>query len=402
MHLAYLHYLYGDDTAHHHVRQFSTAAQDLGHRVDVHAMNLASPASSGEGAEGPPPPFSAQLRGALKRRLAKYLHEPKELYWNLRYLRRERKLLSTDPPDVLLVRDHLITSSCVRVAEHLGRPLVMEMNAPAAESGLYLDEYFHLPWVAEALEGYKLRHAHGITVVSGALGEFLAERHGLDPEKITVVPNGADLARFHLAVTPAEDLPAALGPGPVVGFVGSFETWHGSDLLATMARNVGTARPETSFLFVGDGPEAPHLRSATAPLGDRIHFTGRVAHDRVPPLIAAFDIGVVAAAGFYMCPLKLIEWMAMGRAVVAPRQGPLEELIDDGVEGLLFEPRDPEALTNAVLRLVDDQELRRSLGTAAAARAHSSLSWTDNARRVLAACEGAQARYETPSKGTRS
>lgn len=390
MFLAYLHYLYGGDTALHHARQFTEAARGLGHRVDLHAMNLA-PDDSGSGDSVPG--FGSRLRQLLKKRFSYLLHEPKELLWNIPYVRKETNLLRSDLPDVLLVRDHHITSSCVVVARRLGLPLVFEVNAPAAEAGLFMDQYLHIPRLSEALEGWKLRSADGITVVSDALRCFLVDAHGLDPSKVQVVPNGADVERFHPEVEPDADLPEVFRRGPVIGFVGSFEKWHGTDLLAAMARKVGEERPDTCFLFVGDGPEASSLRAATASLGSRVVFTGRVEHRRVASLVAAFDVGVVARAAFYMCPLKALEWMAAGRAVVAPRQGPLEELIDDGVHGLLFDPGSAEALSTSVLRLIDAPELRQRLGTAAAERTHGSLSWSDNARRVVAVCEAARQRW---------
>lgn len=388
MHIAYLHYLYGDASALNHVRQFAEAARQLGHRVDVHAMNLGPSVDDGDG--GPPAPSSVgqRLRGVLKRHLGYFLHEPKELVWNLTYMRRETELLRREPPDVLLVRDHTLTASAPTVARRLGLPLVIEVNAPAAEAGLYLDDYLHLPWISEWLEGHKLRRADAVTVVSGALRDFLVKQHGLSPDTFDVVPNGADLERFHPELPSDPDLPDNLrGDAPVVGFVGSFEKWHGTDLLAAMVCRVGEARDDVHFLLVGDGPERVDVERATAGLGDRVHFTGKVPHSRVPGLVAAFDVGVVAEAGFYMSPLKLFEWMAAGRAAVAPCYGPLEEVIDDGVHGLLFPPRDIDTLCGAVLRLLDDGALRQRLGRAAAERAHGSLSWQDNARRVLAACE---------------
>ena len=395
MHIAYLHYLWGEVSALNHVRQFAAAARQLGHRVDVHAMNLAPPHDPVT--DGGPPPWSRRLREALKRRLARYLHEPKEVLWNPLYVRRETALLVDDPPDLLLVRDHTLTASCPTVARRLAVPLVIEVNAPAAESGLYLDEYFHLPWVSEALERWKLRRADAVTVVSGALRDFLVEQHSLPPDKFAVVPNGADLERFHPDLEPDPELPPAFrGDAPVVGFVGSFEKWHGTDLLAAMCRTVGEARPEARFLLVGDGPERVAVEEALRPFGDRVLFTGMVPHDRVAPLVAAFDVGVVAEAGFYMSPLKMFEWMAAGCAVVAPSHGPIAEVIDDGVHGLLFPPRDSGALATTVERLLDDPDLRRRLGRAACEKARASLSWVDNARRVLEACEQARRRFRPP------
>lgn len=394
MHIAYLHYLYGQDSALNHVRQFSAAARRLGHRLDVVAMNLAPPERRPHGAASRP---WLRIRAAIKRRLSRYLHEVKELAWNPRYVAREIRLLrALGCPDVLLVRDDALTASCVPVARRLDLPLVLEVNAPAAEAGLYLDQYWHLPGVAGWLERWKLRRADGVTVVSGALRDYLVERHDLSAAKVTVVPNGADLERFRPDVAADPQLPAAFlerGGGPVVGFVGSFQAWHGSELLAEMIAAVAAARPGVRFLLVGGGPGLAALRARTAALGARVHSTGPVPHARVPGLVAALDVAVVPQAGFYMSPLKVIEWMAAGRAVAAPRLGPLEELIDDGEHGLLFPPGDRAALIRAVLTLIDDPDLRARLGAAAAARARADLSWSDNARRVLAACEAAIARH---------
>jgi glycosyltransferase involved in cell wall biosynthesis len=496
MRIAYLHYLYGDDTALHHVRQFAAAAGALGHQIEVHAMNLAPQplpavrdggwarevdgdddtdgraheaaaalmgldvclaggpaaqlhaslgAAAAASAQSPTAAAAVRLPAAQRRRatsfvararrlaqqrLGRYLHEPKELAWNVRYVRHELARLAAGPrPDVLLVRDEALTASTVVVAARLGLPLVYEINAPASELALYFDEYLHLPRVPDWLEGLRLRRADAVTTVSTALREYLVERHrlrGAAAEKITVVPNGADLAAFRpqtepsararrllritagpesggaraaaapslddtrpfVAVAPAAAAPAA--PGPVVGFVGSFQKFHGVELLIDMALEVAALRRDVRFLLVGDGPGFAKVRSRLAPLGERAVLTGTVEHAEVPGLVAAFDVGVLPETSFYACPLKVIEWMAAGKAVVAPRYGPLTEMIADGEEGLLFPPRDLGALVAAVLRLVDRPALRRKLGDAAAARAAASLSWTDNARRVIGVLEQAR------------
>ncbi len=146
------------------------------------------------------------------------------------------------------------------------------------------------------------------------------------------------------------------------------------------------------FLLVGDGPGAMAARCRLSPLGARVMATGAMPHAEVPGLVAAFDIGVLPETSFYACPLKVIEWMAAGKAVVAPRRGPLGEMLADGEEGLLFPPRDVDAMVAAVLRLVDRPALRLRLAAAAAARASASLSWTDNARRVVAVLDQARNR----------
>ena len=118
-------------------------------------------------------------------------------------------------------------------------------------------------------------------------------------------------------------------------------------------------------------------------------------HERVPGLVASLDIGILAEAADYQCPLKVIEWMAAGITVVAPDHGPLRELIEHDVHGVLFKAGDTEALARAVIELVDDPERRRRLGAEAAKRAHASMSWQDNARKVVDACRAAADRLRS-------
>ncbi len=388
MHVAYLHYLYGRDTALHHVRQFSEAACGLGHRVDVHAMNLAPPPSS---AGGKNLSSAGRIRDALKQRFGRYLHDPKELLWNVRYLSRETAILRTEPPDILLVRHHDLCISCVPVARRLGIPLVLEVNAPAEEGRRYDTETLHLATLQEWTSRWKMRRADTIVVVSSFLKNYLTERYGIRSERIFVAPNGADLQRFTPTVDPDPEFPRR-ARHPRIGFVGSFQKFHGLDLLAGMVRGVAAARPAARFLFVGDGPGAEALRLEVGQ-GDRVDFTGNVPHERVPALLASLDIAVVAEAAPHQCPLKLIEFMAAGKAIVAPRHEPIAELLVDGTHGTLFQPRNLEALVAKIVDLIDQPELRNRLGQAAAERAHTTLSWQDNARKVMVACDTARQRH---------
>jgi glycosyltransferase involved in cell wall biosynthesis len=267
---------------------------------------------------------------------------------------------------------------------------VLEINAPSDESRLYKNEYAHIPWLPERLERFKLRHADGIVTISTALKKHLVAHLGADESRVVVAPNGADTDIFHPEVSPDREALAKLGDGPVVGFVGSFQKWHGSELLARMIADVSAACPDARFLMVGDGPERERMQKACERIvAGRVLFTGRVDHARVPGLVACMSIAVVADTGFYMSPLKVIEWMAAGKAVVAPAYGPLAEIIDDGVEGLLFPPGDIDALVGCVRRLLDDSALGSRLGHAAANRVRRSLTWRHNAERVIAACRAA-------------
>lgn len=385
MRVAYLHYLSGGDGALTHVREFSRAARTLGTDLTVHAVCGGGAVAAGD--EAAPP------GGRWPRWLARRLHEPKALAMNLRHLRTEARVVRDARPDVLLVRASLLVWSFVVTARRARIPLVVEVNAPVLESRVYKSQYAHLPVLPAAIERWTLGAADGVVAVSTSLALHLVERCGVRPDAVTVVANGADVERFRPDVLPA-DLPwgAAGAAGPTVGFIGSFQEFHGVERLARMMLRVAALRPATRFLLVGDGDGAETVLRLVRPLGARVHFTGRVPHEQVPGLVTAFDVGVLPDTAFYCSPLKVVEWMAAGRAVVAPDHPSLRDVIADGRDGVLVPPRDEERLVEAVIALVDDPRRRAALGAAARRRAVDELTWRENARRVLTVCSTAVAR----------
>jgi glycosyltransferase involved in cell wall biosynthesis len=385
VHLAYFHYQTRRDTALNHVFQFTDAARTLGHRVDVNAMNL-----GGDGT-GDAPGFRARARRALKSRFSRFLHEPKEIAANAGYVVAELRALRGRRPEVMLVRNHYLTASCVATARISRLPLVLEVNAPPEEASLYRDQYWHVPWLPRRLERTKLHASRMVVCVSDALKQHLVRNYGIDPDRAVVAPNGADTDAFRPDVPSDPEAVARLRPGVVVGFVGSFQKWHGTDLLRALLATAG-ADASVRFLLVGDGPELAALRrSCGGLLESRAMLTGAVPHERVPSLVATMDVAVIPDAGFYMSPLKLFEYMAAGKAVVAPAYGPIEEVVEHGVDGLLFGRGDAAALSSAVGALAADAGARRRLGAAAAAKIRSRFRWRDNAEKVVAACRRAVA-----------
>jgi glycosyltransferase involved in cell wall biosynthesis len=398
--ISYFHYLFGDDTALNHVRQFSRATRELGHRVEVSALNLANPdpgpahPSNSETADGSGSGSFEKRRSAPHRLLSRYLHEPKELLWNLRYAKLERRILREQRPDVLVVRDNLWSVSYLRTAKALGIPVVLEVNAPASELELYYDQYLHLPAVIpNQLERYRLRRADRVSAVSTPLRDHLLSRIATgaktEADRFCVIPNGVDPGQFDPSAAPDSTLPTGFDNHPVIGFVGSFQAFHGPELLATMTLEVARRSATAKFLFVGDGPGLDHVRSRVQGLGDRVHFTGSVEHRRVPALTRRIDIGVLPDTAFYCSPLKVLEWMASEVAIVAPDYPCLGDLLERDHEALVFAQRDPDALVAAVLGLLENPERRRSLGAAARARAIGQLTWHHNAQKMVALCQEA-------------
>ena len=333
MRLTYFHYLSQGDTALNHVRQFSAAVELEGHQIDVCPLDPSATdfnrASS----------TLTRVRSVLKQHLSFYLHEPKKILSNIPSYRRASRSLRIKRPDVVLIRNELLSLSALLAAKRAQLPVLLEVNSPAAESRQYLDQYFHLPLIPEAIEQQQLSIADGLTVVSTALRDHLIAQYDLPEDKFTVVPNGAALDLFHPENPPDPELTDSLQQAITIGFIGSFEKWHGPDLLRDMVLRVATSRPETRFLLVGDGPGKEAVERSLHPLGRRGQFTGRVPHRRIPGITASLDVAVMPESNFYGSPLKVVEWMAAGRAIVAPDYGPLCEIIDSRRGGLLF-PKD--------------------------------------------------------------
>jgi len=391
MKIAYFHYLYGDGTPLNHVRQFASATRELGHEVEIHSMNPAP--------LGTAPSMTALARRSLKKRLSRYLHEPKELLANLPYIKRELDVLRSTRPDVALVRAHTLTVAEAMVRRVSGIPLVLEVNAPACESTTYWDDYVHVPHAAHLIERAKLGRADRITTVSAALRDHLVATHGIDASRFVVNHNGADCERFH----PDLDVSAvrakyAPNDEALIGFVGSFHPWHGIDLLQAVISGLASARAR--FVTIGGGDRSAGFRSWLDANGhaERVSMLGSIDHEQIPVHVGAFDIALIAGANFYVSPLKLFEYMAAGRAIVAPADPPIVEVLNDEEDALLFPPGDAGSAADCIRRLIDDRELRTRLGSNARRKAVAEYTWRHNAERVLAACSAAiaQARASRP------
>jgi glycosyltransferase involved in cell wall biosynthesis len=386
--ITYLHYLYGSDTALHHVEQFANAARQLGHEVLVHALNLGVPPESVDGGSAHESTAS-RLKRRLKPTLSRYLHEPKELSWNLRYFGRESEILARERPDVVLVRDNHWNISYAFAARRFDIPVVVEVNSPAEEMRLYRHEHVHLPWVPERLERWRVRLADAVIAVSTPLKEKIVSGAGVPSDKVTVIANGVDVDRFSRDVGPDEQIAGHFPGLPVVGFVGSFQSFHNPEAIGRMAVHLVQRGLRAGFAFVGGGRGMEAVREITRPIAAHTLFLNRVPHARVPRIVRALEVGVLPDTAYYCCPLKILEWMAAGIAVVAPSYDSIRELIQDGETGVLFPPGDWDTLVDSVARLLGDAEYRGQLGTKAAAHVRESLTWRHNAERVVEVCRAA-------------
>lgn len=299
--------------------------------------------------------------------------------------RRMRLALERHGPfDLVYERHSLWSVEGMRFGRDHGIPRVLEVNAPLideqTEHRTLCDEATAVRTAKEAFDA-----AETIVAVSSGAARYV-ERFIGATSKLHIVPNGVDPTRFHGTAAPRE----RNGDGAfTVGFVGSLKPWHGLPTLTEAFAVLRAEDPRTQLLIVGDGPERARLEqwAAARDLGDAVRWTGAVAPDRIPALLASVDAAAAPYAArpdFYFSPLKVFEYMAAGLPVVASRIGQLEELITDGKTGLLCTPDDPGDWAAQLQRLRDDGDLRARLGGAARRFVAERHTWQAVAADILA------------------
>ncbi len=290
--------------------------------------------------------------------------------------RRLDEVIRRERPDVLHAHSPALNGlAALRAGRRHGLPVVYECRAFWEDAAV--DHGTSREWglryrLTRALETRVFREADAVTTIcEGLKGDIVAR--GIPEEKVTVVPNAVDLARFSLAGAPDPELQTRLSlqDKVVLGFLGSFYAYEGLELLVEALPRILEALPQVRLLLVGGGPKEAALKAQVEALGleTRVIFTGRVPHDQVAEYYRLVDILVYPRLAMRLTdlvtPLKPLEAMAQGKLVLASDVGGHRELIRDGHNGRLFRAGDAAALAEAVKSMVaarDDWERLRANG----------------------------------------
>jgi len=287
--------------------------------------------------------------------------------WDLAAVRRLARLFARDRPDVV----HMHTSH----AHALG--VLASKLAGAGRRVVSRRVDFSIHRHALSLSGLKYRFGvDRYVAVSHAVLEQLV-KDGVARERIRVVHDGVDPARFvgGDGAKARADLGVPAG-APLVGTLAHF-AWHKSlETLIAAAGTIVAAVPAAWVAVVGEGEERPLLEAerAKSPAAARILLPG--FRSNVADFLAAFDLFVMPSVMEGLCT-SIMDAFAVGVPVVACRAGGIPELVKDGVTGALVEPRQPEALAAAIVRMLQDGALRRAV--TAAARAELLARFTHDA-----------------------
>lgn len=294
------------------------------------------------------------------------------------------KLYQYWPFDLIYERYSLWSAAGCRAGTMLNLPTIIEVNAPLVEEQ---STYRELALHAEArdIEAEVYRSATALASVSKQMSEYLI-KHGASKDRVHTIGNAVNTDVFTPAVR------AALIDGIdeehfVVGFSGSLKMWHGIDILLLAFQQFHRQVPTSRLLIVGEGPKRGWAEGfvAGAGLTEAVIFTGWVSHDLLPSYLARMDIATAPyppSPSHYFSPLKLYEYLAMGRPIVATCIGQTAELLSGNKKALLVEPGNVETFTEALLKLQNDPVLAGCLSLEAAEEGKRH-DWRDNARRII-------------------
>ncbi|MEQ1656013.1 MAG: TIGR04063 family PEP-CTERM/XrtA system glycosyltransferase [Nitrospira sp.] len=281
------------------------------------------------------------------------------------------ELCVNERPDILHAHSPVLNGlPSLWVSRQLGLPLVYEVRAfwedAAVDHGSYVEGSAKYQLV-KALETFVCRQANHVAVLCQGVKNDLIQR-GIAPGKMTVVYNGVNVEGFQ-PCAPDEEFKRAWGLHDrlVIGFIGSFYRYEGLDLLILAMADVIKVVPNAMLLLVGGGEVEGELRKQIVALGieKSVVLPGRIPHERIPGVYALVDVLAYPRHPMRLTelvtPLKPLEAMAMGKALVASAVGGHRELIQDGETGVLFQPGNANSLAKSLDLLLTNHAFRKHL-----------------------------------------
>jgi glycosyltransferase involved in cell wall biosynthesis len=381
MKILYHHRTRAEDAQGIHIAELVKAFRELGHQVNIVSLVGRNVAADGKDTTSWHQHFQ---------RLPNWLYEIIALSYNIYGLWLLACSIKKEKPDLIYERYALNTFCGIWASRYFRIPLVLEVNAPLYYEQVKLGK-LTFKAVTKFLERWVCSNATATITVSSSMKEILVQE-GVLGKQITVMPNGIDPALFNPEISgQAVRNRYHLGAKIVIGFVGWFRPWHGLEALLEILREKGFEPDKSHLLLVGDGPAYADLYEYAKrhALLSAVTFTGAIRRRDIPEYIAAMDIAVQPSAPEYACPMKIIEYMGMGKCIVAPNQPNIREIIADNVNGYLFETGNRHSLQRILLRLIADPQLRNATGKNALKTIFDrGFLWRSNASKVVSLVGG--------------
>ena len=337
----------------------------------------------------------AKYKKILKTFQPKIWYDFKKILLNINDFISEYSQIKNFKPDIIIFRYELYRLTPLIFSYLFKIPLVLESNGSAA----YECDKFGTKGnkrVACFVEGRILKHAKVVYTVSNVLKKYyLQSYNNMDGKKIVTIPNGADLKRMKPLDKIESKKKIGLDQAFIVGFIGSFAPWHDINTLINSAIRIKKAEVKIVYLLIGAGRLKLNYQKRVIDEGleEIVIFHDPVDYIDIPLFLSAIDMASVLSLptygnDFHGSPIKLFEYMAMEKAVIATKLGQFTEIIEDGRNGYLVDLEDDCRVTEIILECQRHQERLNQIGVNARNTiVEKKLTWQNNAEKVHGLCQ---------------
>jgi len=297
-------------------------------------------------------------------------------------------LLREKKPDVIHTHQYPVFFSDVStmISRLRNIPLLLHVHVisepKSAFSSLVSNLYY------KTIGRLPFRGAYAIITPSFAYKKMVIQM-GTESEKVKVIPYSVDLARFHPDNSGDKFRKRHDCDGSnVILSVGRLNYQKGFSYLLKAISMVVQKLPDLKLVIVGDGEQFSYLKELSQSLGlsDSVIFTGRISQVEMPEAYAAADVFVLPSI-FESFGIALIEAQATGKPVVCTRVGGAPETLLEKESGLIVDPKESGQLAEAIIRILCDQKLAKSMGEEGRRFVENRFGWRKNVNLVLEAYE---------------
>lgn len=364
-----------------HMRGMIRGFQEEGHTVEVLVMGKA-PIQNSSNRQ------SSRLKSLAKKFTPKIFWRTFKEFQQIRFDKYAAKELQNaiefHQPDMVYERSAWMSNGSVNVISNLNIKHVVEINAPFEEEVKELEKASSfISFIGKNKLKNLLQSANIIASITSSLQKHIVNNYRVNPQNCFVVPNAIDKSEIQITDSRVEEIRKRFDftNKKVVGFVGSIFPYHGVDRLIHAVSKLNNS--DVTLLIVGDGYLIPELKEQARALGlnSRVHFTGSVPKEDVYNHIAAMDILTLPNTEWYCSPVKLFEYGACGKPILAVNEAGVSDVMTTE-DGLFFENSD-SAFQEALFAAITDVDALKIKAQNFQQKVLVKHTWRANAQKVL-------------------
>jgi glycosyltransferase involved in cell wall biosynthesis len=364
-----------------HMRGMVNGFREEGHTVEILVLgNKPQSADSSTQTNS----FKSTLKKVLPKILWRTLKEIQQIRFDKHAAQELQQAVQSFNPDIVYERSAWMSNGSVEVLKSFNIKHIVEINAPFEEE---VEEFEKASSFIAHVGKKKLKNllqsAELVAPITTSLEKYLIENYDVDKKKCLVVANAIDQREIQITNSRVEEIRNSfnLTTKKVIGFVCSIFPYHGVDRLINGVSKLKST--DSVILIVGDGYLIPELKKLASELGisSRVHFTGSVPKEDIYNYISAMDIVTLPNTEWYCSPVKLFEYGALGKRIIAVNEAGVADIMSNE-DGELFENND-NAFQEALIKAVSEFDIMEEKAKGFQQKIVTHHTWKSNAAAIL-------------------